>query len=236
MIRFQCPGCGSNLSAKHELAGQARPCPKCKTLCAIPATQEGVAGGVSDETPAPGSEPSGIEEGVPAEAESQVAATARLTDQPEHGHGWRLERLIRVHRYLICDRTRLVANWENDGQGWLLKTNAGLVSAVRNRDKLPTQGDFKLVELKLAQTPTGMQLTGICSYQLAKSWALANLARGDDLVVRTITGYGSLNRDQKNVVRQVLREHFMREVWERAQAILDYLGNNDFHSHGIDMV
>lgn len=234
MIRFQCPGCGSSLSAKDELAGQVRACPKCKTPCPIPAapSNEGDAAVASADAP------ENMEETPPADA--SVGQPPNTTDQgettlPEPGHAWRLERLVRTHRYLVCDRTRLVATWENDGQGWLLKTNAGLVNAVRNRDQIPTQGDFKLIELKLEHEPSGVQLRGLCTYQLSKNYALANLARGDDPIVRTITGFGSLNRDQKNMVRQVLRERFMREVWEQAQAIIDYLGNNDFHTHAVDV-
>ena len=35
-------------------------------------------------------------------------------------------RLNREHHYLICDRTQLVASWENNGRGWMLKSGHGL--------------------------------------------------------------------------------------------------------------
>jgi hypothetical protein len=143
------------------------------------------------------------------------------------------ERLNRESHYLICDRMHLVAAWENNGSGWMIKTSTGLASAKRNRDQLPAQGDFKLVELKIAMTPEGKRLTGICSYQLASRWALTVLAEGDEPIVKKITGYGSLNADQKNVVRQALRDQFMREVWGGAAAVLEYLGNTDYHSAGV---
>ena len=79
---------------------------------------------------------------------------------------------------------------------------------------LPTQGDFKLVELKFAMTPEGKRLAGLTSYQLAIRWALTVLDQGDEPIVGKITGYGSLNRDQKNAVRQALKDQFMRQVWE----------------------
>ena len=155
---------------------------------------------------------------------------------PAEGHLLALdlpERLNRESNYVICDRAHLAATWTNNGKGWLLKTNAGLVSAKRNRDKLPAEGDFQLVELKFAVTPEGRRLTGITSYQLAARWALTTLDQGDDVIVERIVGYGSLNGDQKNVVRQALRDQFMREVWDGAAEVLQYLGNTDYHSPGV---
>ena len=143
------------------------------------------------------------------------------------------ERLNRDSHYLICDRTHLVATWENNGNGWMLKTGAGFVSAKRNRENLPTQGDFKLVELKFAMTPEGKRLSGLTSYQLATRWALTVLDQGDDQIVGKITGLGSLNRDQKNAVRQALKDQFMRQVWEGAANVLEYLANTDYHSPGV---
>jgi hypothetical protein len=145
----------------------------------------------------------------------------------------RPERINRQYRYLICDRSRLVASWDAN-QGWMLKTAGGLVSAARNRDKLPIEGDFRLIELKLKETEGGHRLVGIGSYQLVRRWALANLDKGDDRVLGNVIGPAGLNRDQKNIVRQVLREQFMREVWSDAHEVIDYLGNPDFHTPGVD--
>ena len=143
------------------------------------------------------------------------------------------ERLDRQHRYLICDKTHLAAMWENNGNGWMLKTSTGLIPARRNRDKLPQQGEFQLVELKIALTPEGKRLAGLACYQLASRWALTVLDQGDDLIMEKVTGPGCLNRDQKNAVRQVLKDHFMRPVWQDAAAVLEYLGNTDYHSPGV---
>ena len=211
MIRVTCPHCGSRLNAKDELAGQTRKCPKCAQPVCI------VADAAAD--------PNGI------------ALDATLPDQhvqlatEEHLPSIRLpDRLDRDSFYLICDKTRLVAAWGNNGQGWMLKTVAGFISAKRNRDQLPAEGDFKLIELKFTITPDGKRLSGLTSYQLATRWALTTLDQGDDLIVEKVTGYGSLNRDQKNAVRQALKDQFMRQVWENATDVLDYLGNTDYSS------
>jgi hypothetical protein len=213
MIRVTCPHCGSKLNAKDELAGKTRRCPKCAQPVLVIADLAPHHDIGLDQSPSDPQVQPPIEEGLP------------LLDLPEH--------LNRDSHYLICDRTHLVARWEDDGRGWMLKTLTGLISAKRNRDQLPSEGDFKLVELKFAMTPEGKRLVGIMSYQLASRWALTAIDQGDELIVGKIVGYGFLNADQKNVVRQALRDQFMRQVWENAANVLEYLGNTDYHSSGV---
>jgi len=212
MICLVCPNCQSRLNAKDELVGQTRSCPKCgqPVLIAVPDASAELL-----EAPAP-TEPA-YDLGPPGLPQPDVP-----------------KRLERCNQYLVCDRSKLVATWKDDGQGWLLKTNAGLVSAVRNADQLPNQGDFKLVELRLGRTDAGIRLTGIRSYQLAERWALTSLDKGDDKIVAKITGLGCLNRDQKHVVRQAIKDHLMREVWAEAGNVLEYLASTDYHSPGTD--
>jgi hypothetical protein len=214
MIRLTCPRCASKLNAKDELLGQVRKCPKCAEPLKIVADAESPAG-------APDAADS------PSEQQIQVSSDDRLPvlDLPE--------RLNRESHYLICDRTHLVALWENNGSGWMFRSGGGFISAKRNRENLPSQGDFKLVELRLTVTSEGKRLVGLMIYQLAARWALTALDQGDDAIVGKITGPGPLNRDQKNAVRQALRDQFMRQVWERATQVLEYLGNADFHSTGV---
>jgi hypothetical protein len=222
MIRLICPGCGSKLNAKDELVGQTRKCPKCARPVVIVAD----AGGEGDKSPVSERPARGSEETGPAP--SSLAATNERMPTPETP-----ERLNRESHYLICDRAQLVATWENNGSGWMVKSGGGFLSAKRSRDTLPGQGDFKLVELKFTITPDGKRLAGLTTYQLAAHWALTVLAQGDDVIVEKITGYGFLNREQKNAVRQALRDQFMRQVWSDAAAIVEYLGNTDYHSHSV---
>jgi hypothetical protein len=214
MIRVTCPSCGSKLNAKDELAGHTRKCPKCAQPVLIVADAPAVTTGV------------GVEQ-TPANARIQPDAEEPLLSLHL------LDRLHREYHYLVCDKEHLLATWENNGQGWMLKTHTGLVNAKRNSDKLPNQGDFRLVELKFTQTPDGKRLSGLTTYQLASHWALIALAQGDDPIVEKVANYGTLNRDQKNAVRQALRDQFMRPVWENADDVLEYLGNVDYHSHSV---
>jgi hypothetical protein len=215
MIRVTCPNCGSKLNAKDELAGQTRKCPKCAQPVRIVTDADG-----QSEQPIP-IDPTASDQHIHAATEGHLPS--------QHLP----ERLNREHHYLICDKTHLVATWENNGHGWMLRTGAGFISAKRNHDKLPSQGDFKLIELKFDLTPEGKRLTGVTAYQLAPRWALTTLDQGDDLVLDKIAGHGFLNRDQKYVVRHALKDQFMRQVWENSTAVLDYLGNTDYHSSGV---
>lgn len=217
MIRIICPGCESKLNAKDELAGQTRKCPKCGTPVPIPQL----------DTP---SQPS---------PEEMVGPDQPALDRHVHGTndiGLQVfdvpDRLDRTSRYLICDKSKIVAAWEDNGRGWMLKTGSGLVSAARNHELLPVQGDFMLVELKLAATEAGHHLTGVTLYQLARRWALTKLERGDHQILSAVTGPGLLNKEQKGVVRQAIKDQFMHEVWKDAHDVLDYLANTDYHSPG----
>jgi hypothetical protein len=178
--------------------------------------------------------------GIPAEPISAVAPPNEAVEgvavrvSEEHSHpAPALERLNRTHRYLICDRAKVVAMWENNGQGWHIRTPGGFASAARNRESLPREGEFVLVELKLGVTETGLHVTGLAAYRLASRWSLTTLDKGDDRILTTVTGQGSLSRGQKNAVREALREHFMRPVWADSHDVLEYLNNADYHSPGV---
>jgi hypothetical protein len=226
MVRVVCPSCQSRLTAKAELVGQVRPCPKCRQPVRIEAAEgkPGAAGEADAEGLGAGGSSAGDAAQADANGMNSVLRGTPLLEVPE--------RLDRRHRYAICDRGKIVATWENNGRGWLLKTPQGAASAARNPDKLPPEGDFRLVELCLDATEAGLKLTRLVVYQLARRWALAKLARGDDEILAAVTGPAGLGRGQKFAVREHLAAAFMREVWHENRAVLDYLSNEDCHSPG----
>ena len=222
MIAITCSHCGSKLNAKDELAGQTRPCPKCKAPILIAASSPASA------------EPERLvaSEGQPGEPASSGTDTGTLS-QPMPGlptHHY-LDRLNRQHFYFICDRTNVMAAWENNGHGWLIRSHTGMVSAARNQQLLPQQGNFRMVEVKATIHDGSTRLTGLTCYQLADRWALKALARGDDEIVEKIVGHVGLSREQKNAVRGALKERFMHDVWQHATTISEFLANTDYHSY-----
>ncbi len=208
MVHVTCPSCQSRLNAPEKLAGQTRNCPKCGTAVLIHAPPEGA--------PAP------EERIVPDIGQESLP----VPDLPQE--------LDRSSRYLICDSARLIACWQNDSRGWMLKTNAGLVSARRNRDMLPPRGDFRLVELTMDVSGETHRLRGLRSYQLASSWALTTLDKADHLILSKITGRAGLNHQQKETVRQAIRDQLMHPVWADARNVLDFLANTDYHTPGTE--
>ena len=225
MIRLTCPSCQVTLRAKDEMAGQTRRCPKCGATVEIPkpdpATQPAAAApeAVSDEW-------TGLDDVAP----DQHVQPALDHDLPKVD---RPKRLTHLNRYLVCGKSNLFAMWEGNGQGWMLKTSAGYVKVSRNPEQLPSQGDFMLVELIMAMTDEGLRLSGIHCYELAKRWALTTLEQDDHKVLSRISGPGHLTKEQKAVVQKFLRDQFMRNVWQDAQKVLDYLSNLDYHSPGV---
>ena len=217
MIRMVCLSCGKKLHAKDELAGRMAKCPGCGQPIQIPFPAE--IAEPSNTIPLDDAEPG--EHVIPASEEHVATRHA-------------VERLNRESHYLICNKTYLVAAWANNGAGWMVRAAGGFLPAKRNRDKLPDQGDFQLTELKFTLTPEGKRLSGIASFQLVSRYALTVLDQGDDAIMEKITGPGCLNRDQKNAVRQAMKEQFMRPVWQDAAAVLDYLASADYHSHGVE--
>jgi len=212
MIQVECPGCRSKLNAKDELAGQTRKCPKCGAAVLIPErppAREATSATASVEAPS-----QAIRKG-PEEAISLVPKPKQLASP---------------HRYLICDSTKIVAAWEDSVQGWMLRSPAGFVSLARNTDKVPSQGDFKLIELRMEQVDDTVHLVGITVYQMAKRWALANLHKTPNQVISA--GLAPLSKAQKNAVHRHLREQVPRHIWEDASAVIEYLTNTDYHSPG----
>jgi hypothetical protein len=213
VIRVICPVCRAKIDAKDRLLGETRNCPRCGAPVRIVPAE--------DPTPSPNSAATVV-----------LQQPAQEIAQPPIGHAEAPIRLARANRYLICDSSKVIAAWENNGQGWRLRTDHGFVSAARNRDKIPGEGDFRLVELGMAALGEDLRLRSIRIYQLARRWALAALARGDDPICKSITGPGSLLRTQKDSVRQHLGEQYMRTIWGDATEVLDYLANDDYHSPG----
>ena len=210
MIELLCPSCGKKLRAKPELAGRMGKCPNCGQPIRIAADAPDNATTKADQQ----------SQMLPVNEDRLPRYVAP-------------ERLERGSHYLICNKTGLVALWENNGLGWMLHTTTGLIPAKRNRDQIPTSGTFQLVELKFDLTPEGKRLSGIACYELGSRWALTVLDQSDDAIAEKITGPGCLNRDQKNAVRNEIKRLFMPPVWEKAAEILEFLANADHQSPGV---
>ncbi len=213
MLTVVCPSCQSKLRVREDFAGKAGKCPKCGAIIHVPQAAEP----------------------LPADSRRQpVAASPGADSNDAFPDIEAADRLIRDYHYLILDRTGLVATWENNGQGWMIRSGTTFVRAIRNADKLPGQGDFKLVELQILHGEDGShRLRGLAVYQLAPRYALTRIERGEDALLQAIRGPGSLNKEQKSAVFTYIRQKLMRPIWEDHAELIDYLTNLDYHSPGI---
>lgn len=229
-IPIVCPHCSARLNAKAALIGRRRPCPKCKNEILIAPAPAADNGSAATQAPAGAVANNGRagSSGAGGLANQVTGVTAQ--GLPNHRF---LIRLNRHHLYYICDRAKVFASWENNSQGWQVRAQSGMVSAVRNQHLLPQQGDFRLVEIHTEHSPEGVRLRGLTCYRLADRWALRSLARGDDEIVEKIVDHAGLSREQKNAVRAALRERFMHEVWRHAGPLAEFLGNTDYHSYQV---
>ena len=207
-IRVTCRNCQSKINARDDLLGQTRRCPKCQQPLLIQPDPVPASAVIVDDAPA-----------LAASAEPGTLDQAALLPT----------RLNYDHKYFILAQDRVLATWEV-GQGWFLNVGTGFVPAKRNPASIPDQGTFAFVELVITRTDQGLRLTGLNMYKISARAALMSLTRTDDEVCSKIDGPEPLNRSQKACLITHIRKHFMFEFLSQAEAIMDYLSNNDWSS------
>ncbi|MDR0705157.1 MAG: hypothetical protein LBF88_09220 [Planctomycetaceae bacterium] len=203
MFQIICPSCGSKLNAKVGLIGQTRNCPKCR-------------------------EPVLIQHDVPPEQTTLITVNepsiVPVQTAPVWGNGTnRIENLPEQlefrNRYLIVGSNRIIATWENR-KGWQVNVGNGFASAKRNFSAIPDQGNFVLVELIIdsAGIPAGLHV-----FSISVRGALTSLFRDEDEILHKVNGVGKLSKNQKNLLLNHLRQHFMYEVLAKAREVVTFL-------------
>ncbi|MCG8584301.1 MAG: hypothetical protein MI757_06275 [Pirellulales bacterium] len=118
---------------------------------------------------------------------------------------------VRNH-YMVCDHKDVVARYEHDDRGWMVKLKDGFVRAKLVSGKIPQFGKFVLVEVGVKQTDDGLHLESVNPFRLADQYALNKLAKDDDAILTAITGRAELNTAQKSHVRDLVKKHFLPHV------------------------
>jgi hypothetical protein len=122
------------------------------------------------------------------------------------------EQLAVRNHYMVCDHKDVVARFEHDDRGWMVKLKDGFVRAKLVAGKIPQFGKFVLVEVGVKQTDDGLHLDFVRPFRLADQYALNKLAKGDDMILSAITGRSDLNTAQKSHVRDLVNKHFLPHV------------------------
>ena len=142
------------------------------------------------------------------------------------------KRLDPQFRYVILSSERMIAYWQMS-TGWQISDGTRLVSAKRNAQLLPKQGDFRFIEMQFGEVDGEFRITKLRIFQLASQYSVSKIAGDEGEVLTTITRAAGLTRSQKGALLQGLKAHFMRGVWADSPAIYEYLFNEDFHSSEI---
>ena len=117
-----------------------------------------------------------------------------------------------INHYMVCDHKDVVARFEHDDRGWMVKLKDGFVRAKLVSGKIPQFGKFVLVEVGVKQADDGLHLDYVHPFRLADQYALTKLAKGDDAILSGITGRAELNTAQKGHVRDLVSKHFLPHV------------------------
>ena len=239
MIRITCQHCSVSLQVKDRLAGRTGKCPACGGRIVIPspeseqttrptATAWSGEGSIpfddsDDEGPASKIVHSGgmglgaTDKGssTASEAAPAVDLTHVMADDyvPQH--------LGTISHYLICDHKDLIAQWQCNGKGWMLKQKNGFSRVNICASEIPSQGKFTLIEVGVEHRDDGVHLRNISSFRLAEQYALNELTKGDDAILKSITGPDELNDLQKKHVRELVKSRFLPHIWAAMHDMLE---------------
>jgi len=126
-----------------------------------------------------------------------------------------------LNHYLICDHKDVIARWENDGKGWMLRIKDGFTRAATVATQIPEFGKYVLIEVGVEQKEDGLHLKNITAFKLQANHALHKLSRGDDEILSTILTHAELTPHQGKLVRELVQQKFLPHVWSEVQALLD---------------
>lgn len=125
-----------------------------------------------------------------------------------------------LNHYIICDHKDVVARWESDGRGWMIRLRDGFTRATMVAGKIPEFGTFVLIEVNVVQHDDGLHIEKITPYVLARQYALTKLSKGEDMVLQTIIGISGLNKFQTAHVRELVKSKFLPRLHVEMENLL----------------
>ena len=198
MIRIRCPHCQEALKAPPSLAGKKGRCPACRGVVPIAAevARAAHAGPVAslgaDNNNTATNEAEGLTLSVP-------------------------ESLRRNCHYLICNSREIVARWDDDGKGWMVRIKDGFVKAIQNPKQIPSMGNYIFIEIEITNTGVRQQLTGVHGFSLLSDFVLNKLTKkNENTILEGVAGTAELNDRQRALVRQQINAKYLPNIWEDA--------------------
>ena len=138
-----------------------------------------------------------------------------------HASGIGPTHLGALNHYLICDHKDVVARWDNDGKGWMIRLKDGFTRAATVSTEIPSFGNFVLIEVGVERRSDGLHLSQIIGFQLEPTYALHKLTKGDDVVLNTIQSSATLNQRQITHVKSLVKTNFLPHIWPEMDALLN---------------
>jgi len=130
-------------------------------------------------------------------------------------------KLAPLDYYLICDHHDIVARWQNDSRGWMLRLRDGFVRARHVADDIPWYGEFVLIDIGIEKDQDRRRLTHVRAFTLQDEFALIELVKSHTAVLRTITGPAELSERQKERVREFVKSIYLKQVWHNLDELLE---------------
>ena len=198
-----------------------------------PSSQGGVSQGSSPQSPdmdtgsiAAGDSVVAGESGIHATGRSGIISkggSGALSSSGSgiHASGIGPTHLGALNHYLICDHKDVVARWDNDGKGWMIRLKDGFTRAATVSTEIPSFGNFVLIEVGVERRSDGLHLSQIIGFQLEPTYALHKLTKGDDVVLNTIQSSATLNQRQITHVKSLVKTNFLPHIWPEMDALLN---------------
>ena len=190
MIRTRCPHCQEPVKAPDALAGKKGRCPECGGVIPLPADKSDLKSGTPIQHSA--NDPAGLALAVP-------------------------ESLRRNCHYLICNSREIVARWDDDGKGWMIRIKDGFVKATQNPKQIPSMGHYVFIEIEIAKKDAGQQLAGVHGFSLPGDFVLNKLTKkNENTILEGVEGTTALNDRQRALVRQRVNAKYLPSILDDA--------------------
>ena len=165
----------------------------------------------------------GVDEptGPPASGDDLHVSTQEPLELRDPDEDFHVPTHLDVHsHYLICDHKDVVARWQNDGKGWMIRLKDGFTRAATVSTEIPQFGKYVLVEIGVERKDDGLHLRNITPFQLKPQYALMKLTKGDDAILSAVIGAGEMNTRQKRHVKDLVKSKFLPHTWDALQWLL----------------
>jgi hypothetical protein len=156
-------------------------------------------------------------------SESGLARTTAPAAGIHHGDGTDAhvpKHLDLMSHYLVCNHKDIIARWQSDGRGWLVRVKDGFARASTVANHIPQFGKFVLIEVGVERRDDGIHLRAVTAFRLQEHYALTKLVHGDDQILSVVNGVTEPNPQQRSHIRALVHQKFLPHIWPELDELL----------------